>query len=200
MPHYIDSDLIIPVVLTNTDGDNAAVTGVAANLSVKLCKPSESSFTTLTITTHYTLSEIGLGWYRVTIDDAVVDEAGLYYVEVPESGGTANIFRTVVEVVDATALEATPATLSQTERDNIHDTMMCRDVATAYDSTYGQSQITDGDASNKRRLAWVVALFGGVVAQTAGGFTAKLRSGDAVLATRSYDGTTTTPDVPTDLS
>lgn len=199
MSHYIDADLIVPVVMTNVAGDNSPVTGISGSMSVKLCKPSESTFTTLTVTTHYTITEIGLGWYRVTIDDAVVDEAGLYYLEVPGTAA-ANIFRTVVEVIDPTALEAVPATLSQTERDSIHDTVMCRDVGTAYDSTYGQAQITDGDASNKRRLAWVVALFGGVVAQTAGGFTAKLRSGDAVLATRTYDGTTTTPDVPTDLS
>lgn len=175
---------------------------------------SETGLTVASITTE--ISKNGAAWAATTNDPVEIGGSGngrgFYYLDLTATEtntdgplafravltGTTNEFRDVYYVESTPASVA--ATLTEAEREALAEVMLTYSADDAYDSTYGQAQITDGQAVNMRRLVGLLAMMGGVVAPTAGGFTIKLRSGDSTLATRTVDSTDASPDFPTQLS
>jgi hypothetical protein len=80
MQILISANANIPIYLAL---NGSAVTGrVAADLVVKVYYSNSTDLELLTATTHYTLDEGSLGWYRLTILAAKINLAGMFMVDV----------------------------------------------------------------------------------------------------------------------
>lgn len=187
-----DTPTIVFVLVDATDDETAEELLTVGSITVEISK-NGGAFAAA----QNTPAEISDGFYKValTADETNTDGPLAFRAVLT---GTTNEFRDIYYV--ETTASSFAATLSEAEREALAEVVLTYSADDAYDSTYGQAQITDGQAVNMRRLAGLLAMFGGVVAPTAGGFTIKLRSGDATLATRTVDATDSAPDFPTQLS
>lgn len=187
-----DTPTIVFVLVDATDDETAEAGLTVGSITTEISKNGGAFAATTN-----TCAEISDGFYKVALTATETNTDGPLAFRAILTG-TTNEFRDIYYV--ETTASSVAATLTEAEREALAEVVLTYSADDAYDSTYGQAQITDGQAVNMRRIVGLLAMMGGIVAPTAGGFTIKLRSGDSTLATRTVDATDAAPDFPTQLS
>lgn len=137
----------IPVRLVQDADRDAGSTG--ATLTLKWLKAGASSWTTLTVTTQYTVTEGASGVYWITfVDTDLFDTVGGAVLEI--SATSTDEYYERFFVFTPANVDAVPATLSTTYLNKIADHVLRRSMATARASS-------DGDTVAKQSLLGAIA-------------------------------------------
>ena len=126
----------IPVRLVTDADRDAGATG--ETLTLKWIKAGAGSWTTLTVSTHYTVAEGAGGIYWITIVDSdIFDTVGGAVLEISSTGGDEYYER--FYVFTPASVDAVPATLSAAERNAIADHTLRRKISNARSSSDGDT-------------------------------------------------------------
>lgn len=188
----IDTALEGPIIVRIVQDANRDAGATAQTLTLKWLRADETAYTTLTVTTHYTVTEATDGLYRITLESSLFDTVGCAVLKIECTTGDEYYER--FWVYTPANLSAHPATLADAEWERAAEVNWRIDIADLVDSTYRTLGTAPHDDWRWTPLGAILWLIGKLAPYNSGAQIEVSDDEDTVLYRRTVVSTVSSED------